>query len=180
MTTQEHDHRWRREGSRAALLAGHFAYYLLAAALAAGVLYNILGRPGWLDWPATALWFAWYAALAAQMLYHDSHLCERCIAAAPLNPQAAVDRWKPALGQWHRVLANLVFSAAALALIWVHWHPAWLWYALNSAGLVLLAVFWLAEYQHRRLYPWCPWCHWGGGGDEELVPDAPVPDIEKV
>lgn len=53
MTTQESP-RWRGEGGRLVLSAGHYSYYAGAAWLITPLVNDALGRPGWLTWPTAA------------------------------------------------------------------------------------------------------------------------------
>ena len=110
--------------------------------------------------------------------------------ATPLDPQAAVERWKPALKADHRnklilliLLANFVwvFGVGNVLVDGAHWagipkhHDVWAYFLQDLSTLIIIPAYWLIQRVHRDLYPWCPWCHWDDGGDEEKVPD---PDPE--
>jgi hypothetical protein len=158
---------------------GHYAIYILLAYAAGAVAYNVSGRLGWLSWPVTALAIAWIVSFSADMSYHESRLCERCIAATPLDPQKAVDRWRPALRLFHR--KNLYVGTLLAMIAWIFLSSIFLpgkhgWTAITDTIIVaVIVVSGGISWTHRRLYPWCPWCRWGKGGHPEVVPD---PDPE--
>lgn len=164
---------------QALMFTGHYALWVLLAYAAGAIAYNASGTPGWLSWPVGVLAVAWILSFGADAAYHDSHLCERCIAATPLDTQKAVDRWRPALWLFHRKRLYVGTLLAMIAWIFIsaiifrghHW---WTDIA-NSVIVIVLVISGVITWTHRRLYPWCPWCNWGKGGDEEKVPD---PDPE--
>lgn len=176
-----------RRDSRLIMWLGHYSTHLLAIVLALSVISDATGRPGFMEWPAAIIWLAWVGTLPLSSPYHDSRLCERCLAAAPtLNPEAAIRRWISAL--WCHHHRSFWFTVAGVLFGWVtytavgiqrhHEHP---WqYAVDALVLVLLGVLYLVPYQHRRLYPWCPYCRWDDGGDEEAVPDVPDDDHGRI
>jgi hypothetical protein len=164
-----------RPENRALMAAGHYSWVFMvvfvAFALAAIVTSN---RLLWLDIVADVAMVAWWFALGVlDKRYHEARLCERCVHAAPLDPQAAVDRWKAALKTEHFPVLVLAALVSVLVVSWLvpqHGWPHLLARLLTLAAFMLLYV---PEYVHRRLYPWCPWCRWEDDGDPEQVPELP-------
>lgn len=158
---------------------GHYSVLLLWVAVAAGVANNTTGlRIAAVSTMASVAWIAWIVAWAADYGYHQSHLCERCVAASPLNPQAVAARRKGILRAHHArkaQLAVLAFVVAWMVADPLMRHPAAWTYVLNALVLVALGVNGAVTWQHRRLYPWCPFCRWGDGGSHEVSPDIPAP-----
>ncbi len=159
---------------------GHYSTAFLLAATAASVADDAAGQPGGLaDWALDALWLAWIAALMTDMGRHREHLCERCIAATPLDPQATVTRWRRVLRLHHERRAMVALFGGVLA--WdlasgaLFRHPAAWVLAVNALVAVIVAASYVVTWQHRRLYPWCPFCRWGDGGGREVSPDVPAP-----
>lgn len=177
--------------------AGHYEPAFMAASLAAFTAGDLTRH----RYPALTVFadltvLAWLAATIAGMRWHEPGLCERCAAATPLDPQAAVTRWKPAL----RLAHSRWFRAAAVAtvLAWdlagsvtmsvngrhVFGMPGGPWYyaavlLLGIPAYALLASVVLTGRKHRQLYPWCPYCNWDDGGEEETIPE-PDPEDDGV
>ena len=91
--------------------------------------------------------------------YHDAKLCERCVAASPLDPQAEVDRWILMLRWEHLPLAQTIsvlgYGAWVFFLFFFHHVPGWYW--IPGAVLVPLFVSVLfASRQHRQAVPVVP------------------------
>lgn len=171
-------------GDRPAIMRlGHYSTHLLAGVIAVTIADDALGRPaGVMSGLIGAAWCVWAVSMAADAGYHVHRLCERCIAASPLDPQAAVARWKAALRVHHS--KPLMIGALLAVLGWFlldgrirHWS----WWALgaDAVAVTLIGLVNVADYKHRRLYPWCPWCHWGDGGSEEVSPDVPVVPVSR-
>jgi hypothetical protein len=165
--------------------AGHYSQFFLLALAPFLIAWLVAGVPdsGLIDMAADVAWAAWLVTMLADTFYHQNRLCERCIRVTPLDPQAAVDRWRPALRAVHSprlgIASVAVFAAFALGSALVPSHSL----EKRLIALPVLAViagWFTAQYKHRRLQPWCPWCHWDDGGDEELVPDNPAPVLEKT
>jgi hypothetical protein len=165
---------------------GHYALWLVIPFMAVVIANDAAGRPGWLTWAAGGAQFGWFGALFTNVSYHAARLCERCGRATPLDPQAAVEQWKPALRLEHRqgfvlviLAANLAWTLAAGSLLVNGTHalglPAhhviWAYLLQDVPAVLIISGFFLVERVHRDLYPWCPWCKWGKGGPPELVPD---------
>lgn len=171
---------------RPAMWLGHYSLPLLRVAVAVSVADDAAGQPGgadgWAGWIVTAAWAVWIAAVLADGGVHQERLCERCVAATPLDPQAAVDRWKRALRLHHNngarngMLGGIL--ACWLATGFLHHPPAWA-LALSATADVAYGAFSLVSWKHRRLFPWCPFCRWGDGGAEEVSPDVPAPAVSR-
>lgn len=158
--------------------AGHYSIRIMIPAVFLLVAFTVAGRPGGdngvLSWIVTAVWLAWYVTIMFDFHYHEARLCERCIAATPLDPQKAVNRWDRLLRVYHskKVLIGMTISVVAwfFTAPWVAGHHWW-GNAISLVALLVIAVILTTSHVHRRLYPWCPYCRWGGRGDAEVVPD---------
>lgn len=171
----------RRRWPAAALWLGHYSAVPIWTAIAMTLIDAALNaQRGVLEWITTAGWLAAVAALYIEAGYHREALCERCIAEAPLDPQAAVAKRRHILRAYHAGRRGVVAAIAVLAcdapLLFVNHRqpPAWA-NALVAFGCLVFGMSITASWQHRRLYPWCPFCRWGEGGAEEAVPDVPAP-----
>jgi hypothetical protein len=170
----------RRE-NRLLMLAGHYSWVLLVWLVVLTAAADAANREiGWLNLAASVTWAAWWVMmLLVDKCYHAPRLCERCIAATPLDPQASVDRWLRFLrmehepGRWLLVL----LAAFGLALWGDSSFHHWLGDVTDFLLMAVLVTVYTAEYVHRRFYPWCPFCHWEDGGDHEDAPDVPAPTV---
>jgi hypothetical protein len=171
-----------RDGA-AALWLGHYSDPLLWTAIAVSI-GDYATRERY--WPvlaaAVVVWAVAVTAQVADVRRHREALCERCIAVVPLDPQAAVARWKGVLRAHHARVAMVAMMATVVA--WdgafaAFRHPPWWAYAVAVLAAVALGVSTLVTWQHRRLYPWCPFCHWDDGGDHEPSPDVPAPSVTR-
>jgi hypothetical protein len=162
------------------MLVGHYSWVLLVTLVALTAAADATNRGvGWLDLVTVIAWGTWWVSLLlVDKRYHAPRLCERCIAATPLDPQASVDRWLRFLRMEHETGRWFLVMAAVFGLdVWVDsWHH-WLGDVTDFMLMAVLATVYAAEYIHRRLYPWCPFCHWGDGGDHEAAPDVPAPTV---
>lgn len=162
------------------LWLGHYSLWFLWAFIAVAVASTV-SHWGFLAGSAAVLTVILIVAMVAGA-WHDLRLCERCIAATPLDPQAAVQRWRPVLRIYHhhrlRIATGLAAIAAFTAFPFVRHAPWWL-YSLAITAFVIIGLLNTIQHRHRMLYPWCPWCRWEGGGDEELVPDVPAPTVSR-
>ena len=165
---------------RAAMWLGHYSTLFLLAAVAASVADDAAGQPnGPVDWAMDAFWLAAIAAFMIDLGRHRERLCERCVAASPLDPQAPVDRWRPVLRLHHDRRAMLVVFGAILAWDFVSaglfkHPPSWV-LAVDALVAVVIGASYAITWQHRRLYPWCPFCRWDEGGEHEVSPKIPTP-----
>lgn len=180
MTTQDKP---GRGDSRVMMWLGHYSDYLFLPVVVVSIATSPLPAGPW-TWASLPLWIAWIFSLVVGGSYHSVRLCERCIASSPLDPQAAVERWRPALHWEHDRQLKIAMMLTVLAwiigsnLAWKYPQPWWV-YVLSALAMLALAGGYVATYQHRRLYPWCPWCHWDGGGEEEISPDVPAPAMSR-
>lgn len=168
------------------MAAGHHYIWALAPVVVMIVTDYVTRHRYWeLNGLTYAVLAFWLLVMYDAQPYHDKHLCARCAASAPADPDKAVGRWMPAL-RW--VHARRVIYVTACAIIgWIayatlftsSWDP---WWATAVDVFVLVPVItWMyaAQYAHRRLKPWCPFCDWGNGGDgdPEPSPDVPQPTV---
>jgi hypothetical protein len=139
---------------------GHFCILLVPAAVIASVADDAMGQPrGVIDVIVAAVWGCWIAAMLADRGVHQERLCERCVAATPLDPQAAVDRWRRVLRLHHERRA--MFGMLGGVLAWdivdgmFRHPPAWV-LAGSAVTTVAYGAAFAVTWQHRRLWPWCP------------------------
>lgn len=166
-------------GGRVMMWLGHNLMPIMFAWAAFVVPDDLLGNPGgWMHWAGAAVSVMYLAVFWSEIRWHRKRLCEKCAGKTPLDPEASVRRWKPALRAVHRstpiVMSGIILS---LALSFVG-HEFW---ADLTAALLAVGVLglWLSMHVHDRLQPWCPWCNWGKGGDEEVSPEVPDPALSK-
>lgn len=169
----------RRE-NRALMFLGHYSTHMILGAWPLQVANDAVLRSVWmLDDVASWTWVGAVAVVVLCSGHHDERLCERCIAAVPLDPKKEVRRWLPALR-----LAHMKRTTLALWALIIPWQAVMIivrddhtWWACAGGAVVItvVAAVYGAVWRHRRLYPWCPFCDWGGGGEHEAVP-APEPD----
>lgn len=180
MTVQDKPY---RGDNRALMWLGHnsiritFAYSAFAVAIAVAAFAG--WQPVYLTWPGAAFTLVWVGSIMAEMGYHDERLCEKCGKATPLDPQGAIDRWRPVLRAYHDsrfliAVALIVVTGTTVMVMSPQHHAPWWAYAVAIFVAVVVAGYFWFVHIHRRLYPWCPWCRWEGGGDEEISPDLPV------
>jgi hypothetical protein len=174
----------------ALMWTGHYALWMTIPYIVLTVISDVTGQPGWLTWVLAPAIVLFYGSVIIDSQYHHARLCGRCFAAAPLDPQAAVDKWRPVLRADHKnrmilaiLGANFLWSVliGSLLVDGVRWaglpahHAAWAYLLHDLPVIVIVISYWVMARKHRDLYPWCPWCHWRDGGDEEEIPD---PDPE--
>lgn len=180
MTSALHD---PRPSNRALMLVGHYSWVFMVALVATNLAEVCTGHRYWgLNLAGDLLMASWFSALwLVDRRYHEARLCERCIAATPLNPQASVDRWRRFLRLEHSTGAQTAVFLGILALdVWLVLRHSRLSSFSDLLVVSLVALMYGAEYIHRRLYPWCPWCDdWGDGGDHEVSPDVPDPAVSR-
>jgi len=169
-----------RSERRLLMTAGHYGAWLIAGLIPVTIATS---NKGIYDGPAgiagtilvTLLLGSWLAGTAQ----HTRSLCGRCAASTPLDPQAAVRRWRPVLKIMHSRRAACLSVTVAGLLIGSAFlpggqtaSPAIIMACSGIAGATWLQI---ASTRHQRLQPWCPWCHWDDGGDEEVTPEVPDP-----
>lgn len=161
---------------------GHHSAWLLWAAIPCAVTGTALGlSTGLASYALSVPMVLWMGALGAEVLYHRENLCPWCARETPLDPQGAVDRWRPALRFSHgpgRLIAGITVLGVFLGLARI-WPPPWWVILAEVLSYIVLGLTYASIYQHRRLYPWCPWCHWDDGGEEEVSPDIPAPAVSR-
>lgn len=114
-----------------------------------------------------------YGQVAA-LRHQFGHLCEKCMADMPLNPQEKAEKVKPLLRTAHALhfgtkrvvmtsVATLGLAVAAVVLAsTIGGGP--LFVVTSEALLLLLLASHVSMNAHRKYAPWCPYCN-GGGGD---------------
>lgn len=172
----------RRE-NRGLMFLGHYSWVFLVVL----VVLDVANDATLAHWPVLSrlvgvAWVLWlFDLMIVDKSYHDARLCERCIAATPLNPEAAAERWDRCLQLEHSGfrMSLVLFTVVGLNL-WIQTYHDWIGYLTDALVLMSIVVVYGAEYAHRRLYPWCPYCHWRDGGDPEYVPEHdPDPGVSK-
>lgn len=158
---------------------GHSAPVALCAAIVAVIvmgLYPLSGTAA-LTVPVAVLGVVLTSWLA--MRRHDRSLCERCVAALPLNPAERAVRCQRMFWVTHRGLEPRYLVPYLTVLIGSN-------FATSVAGRVAWAVIQssmiyliLAYTSHRRLQPWCPWCRGGDGGGERDDVAPPPPPVDR-
>lgn len=172
-------------GDGADMFLGHHSDLIYLALAGVSVAYDVIGEAaehGPLRWAYLAPSALFLYSLFAGVTVHSNRLCERCVAAAPLDPQAQVERWRPALRVSHarRLWAVAVIVLTAKAVLWRFFPENPLLYAADALLASAIACLVAASWAHRRLYPWCPYCNWGGGGSHEEAPEPePGPAARK-
>jgi hypothetical protein len=166
---------------------GHHSIKIMVPAMLIVVAYYLTGlynAPDPVGWTIAGVWLFWYFTMTLDERYHEARLCERCVAATPLDPQAAVSRWKPALRATHarnaRTAVLILILAWAFGGAYVVSSHSWPYRAGGVLVALILAGIAVADWVHRKLYPWCPWCNWGGGGEHEEVPDPDPADSKPL
>lgn len=183
-------------------MIGHYTDPLWAPAMvASGVTSAVIPVGSTLGWAFSLVYVAViFGAVACNVFAHGgTRLCERCVRADPLDPQAAVERDRIWLKIFHRVsrhvvlhirsthvplptsfFALLLFCLAAQLAIRLIFDPgkqAMAFVSLLTVTIPLASVLW-ATHRHNRLKPWCPFCRRDDGGDEVEAPE-PDPSISR-
>jgi hypothetical protein len=157
------------------MFLGHYMAYAYGTAVAVEIAWDAAGEPqrGAFYWITQVFWLVALATFAAEFMQHREHLCERCAAATPLDPQKQVVRWKTLLRLTHvKNLFWIWLGIIAVQVAVTHAVPPGpLPYAVDAAVSFLIGVLITAVWVHNRLQPWCPYCRWGKGGEHEEVPD---------
>lgn len=171
-----------RPDSRLLMWLGHYGIWVIIPLVALTLVNDAFRQAiGALDWIAGGAWVLFIAAAVIDHGYHEERLCERCVAATPLDPQAAVQRWMTALRLHHsrwRLWGMAVLLGVILAVTLVFGKATWT-YWLDALFALYVVLFTAADWEHRRLYPWCPFCHWDDGGAKEPSPDVPAPAVSR-
>ncbi len=157
---------------------GHWSPHLLVGAIVTSIALGLRPLPATpVALLAPVLVVGIVLASWVAMRKHDRSLCERCMAAMPLNPSETAARCRRRfvvvhLGSDQRALAAymLVLVASNLFLLipgpgLVQTLGGYAW-ASVQVTLIYLVVCYTT---HRRLQPWCPECEGGGPGDDERM-----------
>lgn len=130
-----------------------------------------------------------YITLTIAEVVHDHKLCDECIAAWPLDPQAEVEqrrgwlrmehRWAD-VRRWITVAISIVVVgiAVGLAVMVVVTGQSWPQRAFSIALYVWFGSTAYSRHVHKRLEPWCPWCH-RDDGDDHFHPEPVTPPSVK-
>jgi len=166
------------------MFLGHHADLIYVGVAAVCVIDDVIGKAsesGPASWLTTVLVVFFFFSLWSQVKVHNHRLCERCVAAAPLDPQGQVNRWKRVLRLHHQAWPWLVAFAFFVPRVVLSYffpdNPAL--FAADAVLITYVALLVMTSWTHRRLYPWCPYCHWDDGGDSEAVPDVPAPAVSR-
>jgi hypothetical protein len=156
-------------------IVGHYAPWFLAALVGSLIVLTLV--------PAAAAHVAWQVlllvlvgalVLAASVFAHNRRLCERCIAAVPLDASRVASRYAVRFRVAHlfeRRLSALCYLTALAVAAALYAHPVgrYAWAAAQASLVYLLLVY----VTHQRLQPWCPQCR--NGGEEQAAPTGPTP-----
>lgn len=159
---------------------GHHACRIIFTAYAAHIAYTavelLVGLPSQLAFGLHLLWLStvMYASLAL-LLHARGPLCERCIAAMPLDGSARAERYRRNLATFHWLkthpLGCIAIWAATVALVGLAKYAGLLpesAEALLYAGPVMWVILSLSR--HSRLQLWCPQCRRDNGGGYDITP----------
>jgi hypothetical protein len=112
--------------------------------------------------------------LSFALFGHTRALCERCIAALPLDAAKVAARYRLRFRIAHLAERKpIAFGYLALVAVasFVYPHPIGRFAA--AAAQASLAYLLVVYATHQRLQPWCPGCE--NGGEESLAPVIPLP-----
>jgi hypothetical protein len=161
-------------------IVGHYAPWLLTVLVGALITATLVpAAVAWTPWQALLLAEAAVVLVALAMFAHNRRLCDRCLAAVPLDaPEVAskygfrfriahlFERKLYAFGYLGLVVGSGVFSTHPIA--------KYGWAAVQASLVYLLLVY----ITHQRLQPWCPMCK--HGGEEISAPTRPTPVSSNV
>lgn len=165
---------------------GHNSWLIIVGISAVFITDNLLGDPqhgSWLflHWLSNLALILFFWTLWCDFRVHSRQLCEKCVAASPLDPQRSVQRWRPFLKLQHGpVMKRFIIAMVAWFAIslFITGNPRWTYYVAVAVQLSVV-FFVVIGHWHSKLQPWCPWCHWDDGGDEEISPEVPDPAISR-
>ena len=156
-------------------IIGHYAPWLLATLVGGLIVLTLVPAvAGFVPWPVPLILIPLAVFLGLSIIVHNRHLCERCIAALPLDAGTVASRYGARFRVAHlfesRVFA-LGYVAALAGAAFLYGHPVgrYAWAAAEASLGYLLLVY----VTHQRLQPWCPQC--GHGGEEQTTPSRPTP-----
>jgi hypothetical protein len=156
-------------------IVGHYAPWLLAIVVGSLIVLTLVPTlSAEVVWPLLTVMLAAVVFLAFSMFAHNRRLCERCIAALPLDASTVAGRYAVRFRIAHffeRKLFAVCYLAAVVGSSFLYSHPVGRYgWAVAQASLVYLLQVYVT---HQRLQPWCPYCK--NGGSERTVPTAPTP-----
>jgi len=156
-------------------IVGHYAPRLLLGIVATLVVLTLVPAAADLvPWPASLALLTGAVLLGVSLVAHNRRLCERCIAALPLDASMVASRYRVRFRVAHLfesrlfVLGYLIVLTGS-ALLSASPLGRYLWAAVEASLGYLLLVY----VTHRRLQPWCPYCR--NGGEEQRAPTTPSP-----
>jgi hypothetical protein len=155
---------------------GHIAPEILIVAIMAVIVVGLHPLPG--PFAYTVPLALLIVVLVSWLLLrrHDRRLCERCLAAMPLNPSQQATRYRRRFQLAHIGSEPRRLIPYLIVLIGSNFAPGpagRIFWAVVQTSMVYLI---LSYSTHRRLQPWCPLCSDGGGGSEREDPVAPDPN----
>jgi len=156
-------------------IVGHYAPWLLAALVGALIVLTLVpAASAYVPWPVPLILIPLAVFLGLSLLVHNRHLCERCIAALPLDAATVASRYAVRFRVAHLFESRLfaacyVGTLAVAAFLYGHPVGRFVWAAAEASLVYLLLVY----VTHQRLQPWCPYCR--NGGEEQHAPTPPNP-----
>jgi hypothetical protein len=163
---------------RALQLWGHIAADLLCVTIVALVAMRQFPPPAALQLTLPLAMVIFVLASWIVMRWHDHGLCERCVAALPLDAAAQAARYRLRFRVAH-VGGNPRYGLPYLAVIvlsnFAPGTPGRIFWSLAQLSLIYLLR---CAVTHRRFQPWCPWCR--GGGEDERSDAGPLPDDRRL
>ncbi|MDT4989025.1 MAG: hypothetical protein QOI74_3119 [Micromonosporaceae bacterium] len=154
---------------------GHYAPGMLATLVGSLIVLTLVpAASSYVAWQVVMVVFAVVIFLALSILAHNRHLCERCIAAMPLDAATVAGRYAVRFRVAHlfeRKLFALCYLTTVVGSALLYFHPIarYGWAAVQASLIYLLLVY----VTHQRLQPWCPHCR--NGGQEQTTPTTPSP-----
>jgi hypothetical protein len=156
-------------------VVGHYAPWLLAILVGALIVLTLVpADSSFVPWQAMAGLLALAVFLGISILVHNRRLCERCIAALPLDASMVAGRYGIRFRVAHLFESKLFaigYLAAVAGSAFLYSDPVgrYGWAAVEASLVYLLFVY----VTHQRLQPWCPYCK--NGGEELSTPTSPSP-----
>jgi hypothetical protein len=154
---------------------GHYAPWLLPLPIGALVVVTLTAdSSSSVPWPVVVVPLVVAGFLVLSLLAHTRRLCERCVAALPLDAAKVADRY----GRRFRIAHLFESKLFALGYLVVVAGASFFYddpigkYPV-AAIQASLAYLLFAYVTHQRLQPWCPHCK--HGGEEQITPVTPTP-----
>lgn len=161
-------------------IVGHYAPWFLTTLVGSLIVLTLVPDGyTYVPWQVLALVLVATALLAVSVFAHNRRLCERCIAAMPLDASTVASRYAARFRVAHLFeskLSALLYLAVLVGLSTLYTDPVGRYgWAAAQASLVYLLLAYVA---HQRLQPWCPRCR--NGGEEQTAPAVPTPVSTQV